>query len=169
MKHGDYSAFVMMVVDEEGVLYVDADLRRINTGAGASALGGSFRATRARSNLRILTGTHYKKWLSGQKLMLMAELDGAFQRFEDATNYTRFQMAAHAGPVWFPTKGVSASVAYELFDEDVRVKRVERQSLTSWISYLPRAHFEVFALGRAERIGPRNRVYFAMLQLHYYL
>lgn len=133
------------------------------------ALGASARATLDGDDQRALAGMHYKKWLSGPKLLLMAELDGGYQRFADASSYTRFQAAAYAGPVWFPMKGVSANLAYELFDEDVRVKHDERQALTSWISYLPRAHYEVFLLGRAERIGPRNNVAMAMLQLHYYL
>ncbi len=135
----------------------------------SSATGASLRATRSDSHMRVLAGTHYKKWLSGPKLMLMAELDGAFQRLNNPDKTNLFQLAGYVGPVWFPTKGVSTSVAYEIYDEDVRVKHVERQALSTWVSFLPRAHYEVFALGRAEKIGARNEVYTAMLQLHYYL
>jgi hypothetical protein len=46
---------------------------------------------------------------------------------------------------------------------------VARHSADAWVSVFPRAHFEVMASGRAQRIGPAERAYLAMLQLHYAL
>ena len=133
------------------------------------ALGTSLRVTRQSSQLRALAGTHYKRWFEGPKILLMAELDAGYQRFAESSDNSRMQLAAYAGPVWFPIDGVSTSLAYELFDEDLLVKHVERQALTSWVSILPRAHFEILFLGRAERIGPKEEALTAMMQLHYYL
>ena len=99
----------------------------------------------------------------------MAEVNAGYQSFAESPDNSRFQLLGYVGPVWFPTKGVSASIAYEHFDEDLLTRYVERHAITSTISFLPRAHYEIFLMGRAERIGPPGRSFTGMLQLHYYL
>ncbi len=133
------------------------------------ALGGNLRITKSPADLQAFSGVHAKRWLAGSNLLLVAEIDAGYQSFADAPDNSRFQLAAHAGPVWFPTQGVSTSVAYELFDEDLLIKHVERHALLSWVSLMPRAHYEIMILGKAERVGPQESVLTAMMQLHYYL
>lgn len=132
-----------------------------------SVKGASLRLTHGNGSSRGMASAHYKRWFEGAKLLLMAEVDGGYQRFDGGSS--RMQMAAYAGPVWFPTDGVSVSLGYELFDEDIRARHVERHALTYWLSFLPRAHYEILYLARAERIGTRDAVYTGLLQLHYYL
>jgi hypothetical protein len=133
------------------------------------ALGASARVTQGDSGFRALASAHYKKWLSGADILLMAELDGGYQRFDDSAGTDRFQMAAYAGPVWFPMRGMSVSLAYELYDEDVEVKHTERQAISTFVSFLPRTHYEVLLVGRGEKVGSDDNVVTGLLQLHYYL
>ena len=135
----------------------------------AHAYGANARVTHSHSTVQAWAGGHYKQWFESANLMLMAELDAGYQSFLQSPDNSRLQLLAHVGPVWFPTQGVSTSIAYEHFDEDLLTRYVERHALTSWVSFLPRAHYEIFLMGRAERIGPPGRSYTAMLQLHYYL
>ncbi len=135
----------------------------------AHALGLGSRLLLREGSMQAWAGSHYKKWFSGSNLLLMAELNAGYQRFSEAPDNSRMQLLGYAGPVWVPTQGVSASVGYEFFDEDVLTRYVERHALTTTITILPRAHYEIFLLGRAERIGPPGRAFTGMLQLHYYL
>jgi hypothetical protein len=135
----------------------------------SSALGGGLKVTRGPGDFRAMLGTHYKVWLEPQSLLLMAELNAGYQSFRDPADTSRLQLIGYMGPVWMPTKGVSAALAYEVFDEDLLVKQVERHSLTYWLSLLPKAHYEIFLLGRAQLIGSQDKVYTGMMQLHYYL
>tara|TARA_R110002096_G_scaffold434832_1_gene658155 strand:- start:161789 stop:162958 length:1170 start_codon:yes stop_codon:yes gene_type:complete len=139
------------------------------TRGDAHALGVGARLRYTESNMHGWLGGHYKHWFEGQKLMIMAELNAGYQRFAEAPDNSRLQLLGYVGPVWFPTDGVSASLAYEHYDEDLLTKYVERHAITSTISFLPRAHYELFLMGRAERIGPPGRSFTGMLQLHYYL
>jgi hypothetical protein len=56
-----------------------------------------------------------------------------------------------------------------VFTEDAEVRGVVRQALEAWLAVFPRAHVEVMATARAQRIGPSERAYLGMLQLHYAL
>jgi hypothetical protein len=107
--------------------------------------------------------------MEGSKLFLMAEADATWQSFRDVPGASRWQLAAYAGPVWNPTQGLYASIAYELFDEDLRVRDVERHAASMWVSLLPRAHFEIMLSGRAQVIGDADHALMTLLQLHYYL
>lgn len=133
------------------------------------ALGAGARLRFAESNMQAWAGGHYKHWFESKKLLLMAEVNAGYQSFAESPDNSRLQLLGYIGPVWFPTDGVSASVAYEHFDEDLLTRYVERHAITSTISFLPRAHYEIFLMGRAERIGPPGRSFTGMLQLHYYL
>ncbi len=133
------------------------------------ALGAGARLRYSETNLHAWAGGHYKHWFESKKLMLMAELNAGYQSFQESPDNSRLQLLGYIGPVWFPTDGVSATLAYEHFDEDVLTRYVERHAITTSISFLPRAHYEIFLMGRAERIGPPGRSYTGMLQLHYYL
>jgi hypothetical protein len=128
------------------------------------------RAGKADADTRLAAGVHGKLWLPGARLLLQAELDAVRQLFDAAGGAgDRWQLAAYAGPVLIPARGVYAGVAYQLFTEDAQVRGVARHSLDAWLSVLPRAHVEVMASGRAQRIGPSEHAYLGMLQLHYAL
>ena len=65
--------------------------------------------------------------------------------------------------------GSTPALGYQAFAEDVQVHGVTRQAADAWLVVFPRAHVEVMASGRAQRIGPTEHAYLALLQLHYSL
>lgn len=136
--------------------------------SSAAVIGASVRAGVGEADTRLQAGVHGKLWVDGAWMLLQAEVHGVRQVF-DAGEGDRWQVAAYAGPVFVPVRGLYAGLAYQAFLEDVRVRGVARQSADVWFSVFPRAHFEVMASGRAQRIGPAERAYLAMLQLHYAL
>ncbi len=136
--------------------------------AHAVVVGASARAGVGADDTRLQAGVHGKLWLDGARLLLQAEAHGVRQQF-DAAPGDRWQLAAYAGPVLVPARGLYAGVAYQVFTEDVEVRGVVRQALEAWLAVFPRAHVEVMASARAQRIGPSERAYLGMLQLHYAL
>jgi hypothetical protein len=134
----------------------------------ATVVGVSARAGAGAADTRLQAGVHGKLWVEGARLLLQAEVDGVRQMFE-ASGGDRWQLAVYAGPVLVPVRGLYAGLAYQAFLEDVKIRGVARQAADVWIAVHPRAHVEVMASGRAQRIGPAERAYLAMLQVHYAL
>ena len=81
----------------------------------------------------------------------------------------RNQLAAYVGPVLVPARGLYTGLAYEAFAEDLAVRGLLRQAADAWISFLPRAHWEVMVSARGQRIGPAEHAVVGMLQIHYWL
>src|SRR6185295_9703130 len=75
--------------------------------AGIAAVGLSGRAAFTAVDRRLQAGPYAKVWLEGPKLLLMAEVDGVHQRFQVPGAPSRGQLAAYAGPVWIPLRGLS--------------------------------------------------------------
>jgi hypothetical protein len=131
-------------------------------------IGGSARVSHTSEDSRLQAGVHAKLWLAGAHLLLQSEVDAVRQLFASAAG-ARSQLALYVGPVFIPWRGVYAGLAYEVFAEDLEVHGVTRQAGDAWLTYLPRAHFEVTVSGRAQRVGPFEHAYTGMLQLHYNL
>lgn len=129
------------------------------------ALGASARLGIGADDTRMQAGLHGKLWLEGATLLLQGEIDGVRQTFD--AGGSRYQLAAYAGPVVIPTKGLYTGIAYEAFAEDLEVHSVLRQAITAWVSLFPRAHWEVMFSARGQRIGPDEHAIACMLQLHY--
>lgn len=140
----------------------------METQPGDVVVGVSARAGHTTEDTRLQAGTHLKIWLASAKLLLQSEVDGVRQMFSGGLG-SRWQLASYVGPVYIPAKGVYTGVAYEAFAEDLHVRGVLRQAADAWLSYLPRAHLEIMASARAQRIGPSEHAYVWILQLHYYL
>ena len=136
--------------------------------SSAAVVGISARAGVGDADTRLQAGVHGKLWLDGARMLLQAEVHGVRQVFE-AGEGDRWQLAAYAGPVFVPVRGLYAGLGYQAFLEDVQVHGVARQAADAWLAVYPRAHVEVMASGRAQRIGPAEHAYLAMLQLHYAL
>ena len=128
----------------------------------SSRVGISDQVTRAQG------GVHGKLWAEGAKVLLQGELDVVRERFDSAGG-DRWQLAAYAGPVFVPARGIYAGVGYQVFAQDLQVRSVTRHAGDAWVSYFPRAHFEIMASARAQWVGPAERAYLGMLQLHYAL
>jgi hypothetical protein len=136
--------------------------------AGIAAIGLSGRAAFTALDRRLQAGPYAKVWLEGPKVLLMAEADGVQQRFQIAGAPSRLQLAAYAGPVWIPLRGLSVGAAYQTFVEDLSVAGTARHAVDLWASYLPISHVEVMLSARGQTAG-NNRAWDAMLQLHYFL
>jgi hypothetical protein len=136
--------------------------------AHALVLGASARAGVGDEDTRLQAGVHGKLWLDTARVLLQFEAHGVRQQFEAGAG-DRWQVAAYAGPVLVPARGLYAGAGYQVFTEDVAVRGVTRQALDAWLAVFPRAHFEVMASARAQRIGPSEHAYLGMLQAHYAL
>ncbi len=136
--------------------------------AHTAVVGASARVAAGEADTRLQAGAHGKLWLEGARLLLQAEVHGVRQAF-DAAGGDRWQLAAYAGPVVVPARGLYAGAAYQVFTEDVEIRGVVRQAVEAWLAVFPRAHLEVMATARAQRIGPAERAYLGMLQVHYAL
>ncbi|HSK03963.1 MAG TPA: hypothetical protein VK932_22070 [Kofleriaceae bacterium] len=136
--------------------------------AHTAVVGASARVAAGEADTRLQAGAHGKLWLEGARLLLQAEVHGVRQAFDTAGG-DRWQLAAYAGPVVVPARGLYAGAAYQVFTEDVEIRGVVRQAVEAWLAVLPRAHLEVMATARAQRIGPAERAYLGMLQVHYAL
>lgn len=135
---------------------------------GIAALGLSGRAGFTAVDRRLEGGPYVKLWMEDLKLLLMAEADGVHQKFAIPGAPSRYQLAAYAGPVWIPLRGLSVGAAYQTFVEDLAVAGTARHAVDLWASYLPISHVEVMLSARAQGIGA-SRAWNAMLQLHYFL
>jgi hypothetical protein len=136
---------------------------------GDAVYGGSARSSFAPAGASHQAGLFAKYWWANTRLMFVAEVDGVRQTFSAAPDSPRWQLVAYAGPIWMPVRGLSVGVAYELFAEDLRVRGLERHAVDAWAAFLPWAHFEIMFSARAQRIGPDERAWAGLLQLHYYL
>ncbi|HWO23557.1 MAG TPA: hypothetical protein VNO30_32675 [Kofleriaceae bacterium] len=138
--------------------------------ANAIVVGASARAGAGEADTRLQAGVHGKLWIEGARLLLQAEVDGVRQMFAGGAGAgDRWQLAAYAGPVLVPARGLYAGAGYQVFAEDLQVRGVVRQSVDAWLAVFPIAHVEVMASARAQRIGPAEHAYLGMLQLHYAL
>ncbi len=90
-------------------------------------VGASGRAGFASHNTRLQAGVHSKLWLDGAKLLFQAEVHGVREMF-DAGVGDRWQLAAYAGPVFVPIRGVYAGIGYQAFAQDLQVRSVTRHS-----------------------------------------
>ena len=131
-----------------------------------AVIGASARVGVASGDTRIQGGMHAKVWIESTEVMLQGEIDGVHEMLDGGD---RNQLAAYVGPVLIPARGVYTGLAYEAFAEDLAVRGVLRQAAGAWVSVLPRAHWEVMASARAQRIGPAEHAVVAMLQIHYSL
>jgi hypothetical protein len=137
--------------------------------AGPTAWGGSFRFGDSESARRLTGGLTGKVFLEPLDLVFLGEADLTHQTFAGVANGGRNQLATYAGLVYRPWRGVYLGGAYELFDEDLAVRDVERHGLGLWLAYHPRAHFELLLASRYQFVGPEDQASVAMLMLHYYL
>ncbi|HVK85633.1 MAG TPA: hypothetical protein VM513_16045 [Kofleriaceae bacterium] len=129
-------------------------------------IGASARASFAETS-RLQAGIHAKLYLEGANLLFQGEAHGVRELFDGPGD--RWQLAANAGPVWVPARGLYTGLVYEAFAEDLRFRGVTRHAAGAWVSVFPRAHVELMASGRGQLVGPDERAYLGMLQLHYWL
>jgi hypothetical protein len=131
-----------------------------------TVIGVSARAGFASGDTRLQAGVHGKVWIAGAKLLMQGELDGVREMLDGGD---RNQLAAYVGPVFVPSRGIYAGLAYEAFAEDLAVRGLLRQAVDAYVSVLPHAHWEIEASGRGQRIGPSEHAVVGMLQIHYWL
>lgn len=130
-------------------------------------VGMSARAGFGDVRSRVSAGLHGKAYIDGASLLFMAEVDATREQLPG--DVVRWQLASYAGPVWIPTRGLYVGLAHEAFAEDLQVRSVTRHAADAWVSFLPRAHIEVMLSARGQYIGPHERAYLSLLQVHYTL
>ncbi len=138
----------------------------------ATAVAGQAMVSVTDADTRMTAGVVGKHYFEDAKLLLMAEVDGVWQRFPDADGASRVQLVTYLGATFFPTKGLLAAAILEHYDEDVAIADVDRDAASVQINFFPRAHFELVLLGRVQTIGLGNggpTSLLGMFQLHYYL
>ena len=141
--------------------------KRIRDETGA--VGGQMKLHLGPDSKRAIVGATGKLWLDSADLLLLAELDGGLETFDDPAADARAQLIAHLNATYFITQGVMIGSVIELFDEDLSLRSAHRESASLVFQYFPRAHWEWMLLGRFERVGGGDTSSFAMLMVHYYL
>jgi len=111
-----------------------------------------------------------KVWLDSAKILFMLEAD---LQHRAAAGAGANQFVGYFGPTFFPAKGVMASLAFERYQEDLRLAGTAHTAVDVQLNYFPWAHCELVLLGRYQMNGtgpadgPTDTL--GMLQLHYYL
>jgi len=138
--------------------------------ASMAALALQARVAKSTDQTLYQGGVVGKLWLDSAKILFMAE--GDLQR-RSTTGGGANQFVGYFGPTFFPAKGLMASLAFERYQEDLRVAGTAHTAVDVQVNYFPWAHCEVVLLGRYQMNGtgladgPSDGL--GMLQLHYYL
>jgi hypothetical protein len=132
----------------------------------AGALGASALVAQSPAQTRGMGGLTGKLRVDGLRLTLLGELDLVRRSFAE---WQRDELAGYAGAVHEVTRGLFAGAAYEYYDEDTALRATERHAFSGWLAYMPQAHWELFAGGRLQIVGPVERAQMALIMLHYYL
>jgi hypothetical protein len=135
----------------------------------SSAVGASARVEVGDVDSRAIGGLFGKLWSPGAKILWWAQIDVGRHSIDGVDGGDRLLLAAYAGPVWVPVRGLYLGAAYELYDEDLQVEDVERHAVSAWVSLIPRAHFELMSSLRLQLLGPSQRATTGLLQFHYRL
>ena len=139
--------------------------------ASMAALALQARVAKSTDQALYQGGLVGKLWLDSAKILFMGEFD--LQRRATWGGNGATQFVSYFGPTFFPVKGVMWSLAFERYQEDLRVAGTAHSAVDVQINYFPWAHCEVILLGRYQMNGtgladgPADSL--AMLQLHYYL
>lgn len=138
--------------------------------ASMAALALQARVAKSTDQTLYQGGVVGKVWLDSAKILFMAEAD--LQR-RSTTGGGANQFVGYFGPTFFPAKGFMASLAFERYQEDLRVAGTAHTAVDVQLNYFPWAHCEVVLLGRYQMNGtgpadgPADSL--GLLQLHYYL
>ena len=139
--------------------------------ASMAALALQARVAKSTDQTLYQGGVVGKLWLDSAKILFMGEFD--LQRRATSGGNGANQFVSYFGPTFFPVKGVMWSLAFERYQEDLRVAGTAHSAVDVQINYFPWAHCEVILLGRYQMNGtgladgPADSL--GMLQLHYYL
>jgi hypothetical protein len=139
--------------------------------AKISALAAQFRLATSSAESAYQGGLVGKLWLEKGKLLLLGEGNFIHKSFDGGTGQNQF--VSYTGVNLFPIRGLMAGVAYERFQEDLRVKATGRNAYDFQLNFFPWAHCELVFLARYQLTGAGavdgGTARLAMLQLHYYL
>ncbi len=114
-----------------------------------------------------------KLWLEQAKVLVLGEADVIRQQVKAAAA-GETQFVSYVGPTFFPSRGLTAGVAYERYQEDLSVAATAHNAFDLEVNLFPWAHFELVAFARYQFFGSAARSDEAsaslfMLQIHYYL
>ena len=149
-----------------GALYAE---RRFGDKVAAAAQS---RVAVGAGELRAQGGLVGKWFLGTPKLLILAQVDLIYERFDDV-NAPRAQLAGYLGGSWMFARGFMAQLMFERWDEDLAVMGVARSAADLQLQYFPTAHVEVSLFGRLQLIGSGpddgDPSQVLLLQVHYYL
>jgi hypothetical protein len=140
--------------------------------AKMSALGAQARAGFSSAQSRLQGGLVGKLWVEKAKMLFLGEANLIRQTFA-GNDYAQNQFVSYTGVNLFPIRGVMGGLAYERYQEDLKLSGTGRNAVSLQLSVFPLAHCEVTFLGRVQVTGSGATdgagASLAMLQLHYYL
>jgi hypothetical protein len=139
--------------------------------AKISALAAQLRVGIASDEARYQGGVIGKLWAEKAKMLFLAEADLIHQTLGSA--YTQNGVVSYAGANLFPVRGLMLGVAFERYQEDLKVSKTGRNAYDLQANFFPWAHCEVVLLGRFQISGKGGAdggsSSLGMLQFHYYL
>jgi len=120
-------------------------------------------------NTRSIVGATGKLYLEGPGLLLLAELDGVIETFDDPAADSRGQLVGHLNATLFATRGLMLGATLEHLDTDITARGRHRSSASVTIQYFPYAHWEWMLRAGLERMAGGDTDALALALLHYYL
>jgi hypothetical protein len=147
--------------DSGGAAYYE---KRLGDGEKAT-VGLEAKVAAGADDLRITGGATAKYFLSGAKLLFMAEGDYLNQKL---AGFDQSGFVGYLGAAKILHQGLWARAAIERYDEDLAVKDVARDAASLMLQWFPKAHFEVMLYGKYQWIPGGSPQELGMLQLHYY-
>jgi hypothetical protein len=110
-----------------------------------------------------------KRFFAGPEILVQGELQVVNPH---VAGYGFTQLVGYVMGSWFPTQGVMIDVGYGHYDENIRIRALDRDCFDLNVHWFATSHFELLLTSRLELIGKGDggaTGAYAMLQGHYRL
>jgi len=139
--------------------------------ADKAAIGVEWRFGQAPDEWRAQGGLTGKYWFASPSIQISAEAQVIHQVFSDGGS-RRNQLVGYLMGSWQGAKGFLVDLGLGHYDEDLSIKKVDRDCIDLNVHWFPYAHVELVLMHRLQTIGfgdGGESSYYSLLQVHYRL
>jgi hypothetical protein len=133
------------------------------------SLAGQTRLAFGPGMTRVIGGVVGKYWIERARTMVLAEVNGVRQIFDDAVVPGRTQLVAAGGVSVLPARGVMITLLGERNHEDIEVRDAAWNGVNAFLNWFPYPHLELQLASRLLLPTGGTSTKTMMLQLHYFL
>lgn len=134
-----------------------------------AAIAGQGRVASGPGMTRFMLGVVGKGYIEPLKTLLLAELNGVEQTFDDNALDTRDQLLATGGFAVLPVRGMMVTMLAERFQVDLQTRNAGYTAATALVNWFPYPHIELQVMGRLQFPSGGYTTKTVLAQLHYYL